>query len=186
MYSVIHCPSHRIFYPDSGQERSQPRINFLSPLWYKSVTQLRQECKIKGEWFINVTGILSLFSTQASRSVVLGQMAGLARRPLQLSASEDVNVQVIHGLRAHLPIVDHWNEFAARDRGHGRRQGLKITLRNGDSRGEGQRIKTTHQVDIHLSDPLPLPSSWPQGVNVLEAIGRGTGMAPFTGVKPLA
>lgn len=107
MYSFIHCLGRRIFYPDLGQEGSQPRINFLSPLWYKSVTQLRQECNIEGEWFINVTGFLSLFSTQASRSVVLGQPAGLARRPLQLSASKDMNVQVIHGLRAHLPIIDH-------------------------------------------------------------------------------
>lgn len=107
MYSFIHCLGRRIFYPDPGQERSQPQINFLSPLWHKSVTQLRQERKIEGKWFINVTGFLSLFSTQASRSVVLGQLAGLARRPLQLSASEDVDVQVVHGLRAHLPIVDH-------------------------------------------------------------------------------
>lgn len=49
----------------------------------------------------------SLSPPHASKSVVLGQLPGLARRPLQLSASKYVNVQVIHGLGTHLPIIDH-------------------------------------------------------------------------------
>lgn len=66
--------------------------------------------KLRENKFINTTGFLFPFSVQASWPVVLGQLAGLAGWPLQLSASKYMNVQMIHRLCAHLAIINHWKQ----------------------------------------------------------------------------